>query len=312
MRLIGSLSEEKQAQLFTDYLLSHDIRAEVEQDDSQWSVWVKDEDKLSLARGCLEEFRADPAAPRFREAATQAVALRQEDERRRHTQAKQTVDVRRDLWSQPTARRAPLTMVLAIACVVVAMASNMGQNRRSQMVRALAFADPVQRISKRGEPPTTWGDIQSGQVWRLVTPIFIHYGLAHIAFNLIWLFSLGAMIEVRRSAAMLGLVVLAAAVAGNVGQALVTGPIFGGMSGVVYGLLGFIWVRMYLAPGDGLRVSRDYILIMMIWMVLGFIGVLDRAFDIRVANAAHLCGLMGGVLVAILLPVGRRRSANPA
>lgn len=150
MRLIGSLSEEKQAQLFTDYLLSHDIRAEVEQDDSQWSVWVKDEDKLSLARGCLEEFRADPAAPRFREAATQAVALRQEDERRRHTQAKQTVDVRRDLWSQPTARRAPLTMVLAIACVVVAMASNMGQNRRSQMVRALAFADPVQRISKRG------------------------------------------------------------------------------------------------------------------------------------------------------------------
>jgi len=313
MRHIGTLSNEKQAHLFSDYLLSQEIKTQVEEEDGTWMVWVRDEDRQEEARLELSAFQAHPADDKYRNGAAKAADLKRQAHRRQRELSHNTVDVRRDMWSQPTARKSPLTIVLAVACIAVAIFSSMGAYKHRPLMRSLSFADPIHELRPDAEQNRdAFRDIKQGQVWRLVTPIFLHYGLPHIAFNLILLFSLGGMIETRRSSAMLGLVVLASAIGGNVGQALVSGPYFGGMSGVVYGLLGFIWIRMHIAPGDGLRVSRDYIIIMMIWMILGFLGVLKTAFGADVANAAHLCGLVAGVLVAITLPTNRTKQRASA
>src|SRR5690606_35190828 len=74
-------------------------------------------------------------------------------------------------------------------------------------------------------------DVLRGQVWRLVTPIFLHFSLIHILFNMMWLYTLGGMIEYVRGSRKLLLQILLYAVAGNVLQLWWSGnPAFGGMS----------------------------------------------------------------------------------
>ena len=60
--------------------------------------------------------------------------------------------------------------------------------------------------------------ILHGEVWRLVTPIFMHGNILHIFFNMWWLSAFGTMIEVRRGTLRLAGLVLIAAIISNIGQ----------------------------------------------------------------------------------------------
>ena len=96
--------------------------------------------------------------------------------------------------------------------------------------------------------------------------------------------------------------VVASAIAGNLGQFRVgQSPLFGGMSGVVYGLFGFLWVRMRTAPADGLGVQQGTTFIMVLVLVLGFSGALDKAVG-SIANWAHLFGMLAGMATALVVP----------
>jgi GlpG protein len=92
-------------------------------------------------------------------------------------------------------------------------------------------------------------DSIGGQYWRLVTPAFLHFGWLHIVFNSLWLWELGGKVErVMGHMNMFGLFLVIATVS-NASQFAFGGPgLFGGMSGVVYGLLGFSWVAPLLQP----------------------------------------------------------------
>ena len=97
----------------------------------------------------------------------------------------------------------------------------------------------------------------SGEYWRLLTPIFLHFGWLHIVFNCLWLWELGALIELRLGTIVLLLLVLSSGIGSNYAQFLDSGPsLFGGMSGVVYALLGVCWVYNSLRPQGGLAVPR--------------------------------------------------------
>ncbi|PYK98399.1 MAG: hypothetical protein DME19_12705, partial [Verrucomicrobia bacterium] len=95
-------------------------------------------------------------------------------------------------------------------------------------------------------------EIRHGELWRLVTPIFLHGGLMHILFNMLCLSDFGTMIERRQNTRVLTALVLVIAALSNLGQYLWQGPDFGGMSGVVYGLIGYIWMRGKFDPNSSL------------------------------------------------------------
>ena len=100
-------------------------------------------------------------------------------------------------------------------------------------------------------------DIVKGQVWRAVTPIFLHFGIMHIVFNMMWLWQFGLVLETRfRSLRFLALV-LFVAIASNSAQAFFDGTNFGGMSGVNYGLFGFLLARSKLHPDPGFVLNRQ-------------------------------------------------------
>ena len=162
----------------------------------------------------------------------------------------------------------------------------LGPRRRS--LEALAITNSTLNAAKAGND---FHEVRQGQVWRLITPIFIHFGLLHILFNLWWLKDLGSMVEACQSKRQLLLLVVVIGIASNLGQYFWAGPGFGGMSGVVYGLLGYIWIRGKLDPGSGLFLNQVSLIIMLAWFFACLVGVIPH-----VANGTHVVGLVGGVL----------------
>ena len=156
-----------------------------------------------------------------------------------------------------------------------------GYGYKDETIRGLFITDFTGGVVDRTLP-----EIRHGELWRLLTPIFIHFGPVHILCNMLWLRDLGSMIEGRQSSWHLAALVLAFAACSNFAQFYVSGPAFGGMSGVVYGLLGYIWIRGKRDPGSGLYLHPSTVLMMIVWFFAcysGFIG--------RVANTAHAVGL---------------------
>jgi GlpG protein len=94
----------------------------------------------------------------------------------------------------------------------------------------------------------------------------------------------------------LGLV-LVSAVVSNIAQYLVTGPsIFGGMSGVVYALLGFIWTGNWVHPRWLEPVPPALLGFMLVWLFVGLTGALGFLGLGAIANGAHFGGLAIGVI----------------
>ncbi len=137
-------------------------------------------------------------------------------------------------------------------------------------------------------------EILHGQIWRLITPILIHLSILHIVFNMLWFKDLGYLIEHKFGRNYLLSFILASGAVSNLFQYCVSGPQFGGMSGVLYAMLGFVWVYKkihqdmeYFLPG------RD-IAIMIGWLLLCLTGFLGP-----IANTAHAGGLFIGMLFAL-------------
>lgn len=137
-----------------------------------------------------------------------------------------------------------------------------------------------------------------GHYWRLVTPIFLHFGWVHIVFNMLWLWELGRRIEVVMGSIHVLMVMVFVGIASNMYQTFST-PLanFGGMSGVIYGLLGYCGVFTLLAPHKDLRMPIAIYVLMLGSLLVGYSGIFD--FLAMMANTAHLTGLIFGILIAI-------------
>jgi GlpG protein len=142
--------------------------------------------------------------------------------------------------------------------------------------------------------------LPQGEYWRLITPIFLHFGVMHIVFNTLWLWDLGRRIELLQgSMRMLG-IVLVIGLGSNIAQFVYADVgIFGGMSGVIYGLLGYGWVWSSLMPQYSLHIPKAVIIFMLVWLVLCFAGFASLMGLGDVANAAHLGGLIMGMLMGL-------------
>ncbi|MCX6913145.1 MAG: rhomboid family intramembrane serine protease [Verrucomicrobia bacterium] len=285
MRLIGHLAEEKSAHIFADYLYVQKIESHLEFEKADgWGIWINDEDKLEEAASLLAAFQLNPAAPKYRAEARSASELRAEAEKDEAKYRKKLSD-RRNLFRPLTGYGfGPLTAVLIAISVVVFLLSGFGKD--PQPILGLFITDFTRFIPLGPSLP----EIQHGQVWRLITPIFIHFDPLHILFNMLWLRDLGSMIEGRQSSWTLAALVLVIAVCSDLVQYFVAGPVFGGMSGVVYGLLGYIWMRGKFDPGSGLFLNPTTVTMMIIWFFACFTPLIPH-----VANGAHAAGLIIGL-----------------
>jgi GlpG protein len=289
MRSIGILKNLSLAERFSDFLYTKGIHNDIEPaDEGTWEIWVHSEDQLEEAAGLLQVFLADPDDTVYTQAQRESQQKASADRKKQARSRTRYVDVR-TTWGRD--RRAGIgffTLIFIIISVVVGVLTKLGMSH--EVVRYLTIADFwIEGRDMYGTPG--FQNILEGQIWRVLTPIFLHFGLIHLLFNMLWLKDLGSMIENRQGTIKLVMLVVIIGVVSNIGQYLVTpSPIFGGMSGVVYGLLGYIWFRGKFDPSSGLYLHNFIVWMMGIWFFLclfGFVG--------NIANTAHAVGLVMGL-----------------
>jgi GlpG protein len=289
MRLIGKLDNEDQARTFSDYLTQLDMDNQIVlESDGTCEIWVISEDDVKHAEQLFSKFRASPGGQEYRDVSKKAKAKRKQQAKEEKEQVPY-IDVRTKVFSR--GGRTPmgnLTLFLIIVAVLVTLLSRFGDNYD---FLGKFFITDIKRTGNGIEWYRGLPEIASGQFWRLLTPIFIHFGEIHLLFNMMWLYDLGNMIEYRKGTWFLGLFIVITGIAGNLAQYMVSHPSFGGMSGVVYGLLGYAWMKSKYDPNSRIFLHKSTVTLMLFWFFFCFTGLAGN-----IANGAHAAGLIIGVI----------------
>ena len=202
-------------------------------------------------------------------------------------------------------RRTPVTMVSLLLCLLGTLIP--------MFYFPLVPWLTIQHVTLVSETQAVFSslpeDLAKGQVWRLITPIFLHFNEFHLIFNGLWLWEFGRRVEVVAGSRHLLMLMMAIGVISNVSQYAWEGPgILGGMSGVDAGLLGYLWIRNFMAPHPVLALPRGLVTIMLVLMLVQVSGVMSLFMEGSVANMAHGAGLaVGMVLGATAGWINRRR-----
>jgi GlpG protein len=296
MRQAGTLPGEQEAERFADYLLTLGITTRLEKQGDAWAVWIREEERVPQAKQELAAFTSNPADPRYAGAADKARSIRRETAEKEDQARKNVVELR-GRWSSPSGQQ-PLTFILIGISILVAVITRVGNEG----------AELQQRLSISSYAPGSDGrdpllpEVRQGEIWRLVTPIFMHFGVMHLVFNMWMLLRLGSQVEASRGHTKLAALVLTAAVFSNLSQYFWSGPSFGGMSGVLYALFGYSWMKSRFDPMANIYLSPDSVLFMIVWLFVCMTGQVGP-----IANAAHASGFIYGI-AAGYLPIAWHKS----
>jgi GlpG protein len=158
--------------------------------------------------------------------------------------------------------------------------------------------------------------IRSGEYWRLFTPCLLHGSIFHIAVNMMWLYVFGKQMERRLGIWKYLFFILFVGIVSNTAQYLMGGFPFVGFSGVVTGMLMFVFNRKLRAPREGYdlhsstaKVLIGFVLIMALVQAFSFaLQMMGQSpLNIGIANTAHVVGGIVGGLLAYIGPYASQR-----
>ncbi|MDX1588472.1 MAG: rhomboid family intramembrane serine protease [Oleiphilaceae bacterium] len=200
---------------------------------------------------------------------------------------------------QASPGQAPLTLGLVLLAALVAWVTGFGAS--DDLVTMLTLVNPLeypvntleQRLDALG------ATLSAGQFWRLLTPDILHFSVTHLVFNAVMLWYLGSQVEVLDGRGhALGLF-LFSSLAANLPQYLIGGPLFGGLSGVVYAVLGYVWISNQHRPR--FQFPPALMTVAVVWLMIGFTPLTQVLLGASMANAAHLGGLIAGLVYGALV-----------
>ncbi|MDE1248198.1 rhomboid family intramembrane serine protease GlpG [Vibrio aestuarianus] len=267
LRLI-TLNNPRMAQAFIDYMASRRIEIQMMPEGSgQFVLWLLDDQYQVETEAELTQFLQNPNNKKY-QAASWDVA----ETRNNHFQYRSP-----SMLAMVKAKAGPLTLGVMSVCLVIFTLQQFGL--ANEVFSALHF-------------PAVTG--QQWQIWRWFSHALLHFSVLHIVFNLLWWWQLGGDIEKKLGSFKLGQLFLLSAALSGAAQYWVEGANFGGLSGVVYALVGYLWMLDWRAPNVGLQMPKPLIGFMLVWLVLGFV----QPF-MAIANSAHLAGLVAGVALGL-------------
>lgn len=207
--------------------------------------------------------------------------------------AQKTRVVRNPTGSEPGFWRSPATYVLIglnVVAFLIEIAAGNGGFRTSQNSITVDFGVAAPFIAE-------------GELYRLVTNGFLHYGIAHILFNMFALFVIGQLLEPALGTGRFLALYFASLLAGSFGALLIDpNAITAGASGAIFGIFG---ATMVIARGRGMN------------QIAGQLGILLGlnlliTFTIPgISVGGHLGGLAGGVICAAAIVAGEKGRLGP-
>ncbi len=281
MRLLVSYPEKEKASKLSDYLTSENILNDLDDDDGSWSVWIQDEDMLELGKSILEDYEVNPLDPKFIKAKVKADEIKTKIEKENKKFNQKLKDGRTVFNRSRNFSSGPVVMFFIFVCVSIFFIQQTSED-------GFLYDLAISSSQDLGLTEVT----QKFQIWRLFTPAFMHNDIIHIFFNCYWLFILGSMIEDRMSSRFLLIFILGVAAFSNFAQYKLFGPQFYGFSGVNYAMFGFVWIMSRQDPLSGFFIPQSTVYLMLGFLALGVIGIFPR-----IANGAHVGGLMIGLAI---------------
>ena len=284
MREIGYINSRKLGERFISVLMADKIMAELREGDSnRLEIWVHEEKNITKSEKILKEFLKTPDSKKFIQTAIKGEEVRGEQKKEIKFLKKNRIDLKTQFY-RGGRLSARATIGLIIICVLLFFLENMGGSRQS--LNFLYYSDFFN---------SNFHEIKSGQIWRIFTPSLLHGGILHLLFNTLWLLELGGMIERDKGPVkFLGLVLLTSFLT-NTAQYLSSGPNFLGMSGVIYGLFGFAWMKTKFEYNSNYFLSPMTVGFLLTWFFLCIFGIFDR-----IANTSHGVGLCVGIICGFI------------
>ncbi|WP_235839782.1 rhomboid family intramembrane serine protease GlpG [Cognaticolwellia mytili] len=283
LRPLVSVQHHNIVLLFCDYIRTLEIKAQIITEGDDFVIYCS-QDKYDLARTEFKQFIEQPHHAKYQQAAWKNGNVTDVNSG--------SPALFSSFKEQFFAHAGLITLIIFGLCWLVFIASELGWAR--------AIFNQLQFY-----PQLTLEQIMRAP-HRLLGPALFHFSWLHIVFNTMWWWQLGGSIEKIFGKASLLKLFLATALASNVGQFMVDGPSFGGLSGVVYGLVGYVWWLGWLMPEKGLSLSKPIIGFMLFWLLLGYTSILP----FNIANTAHLLGLVSGCCLAYIKVLKEKKHAS--
>ncbi|WP_394129174.1 rhomboid family intramembrane serine protease GlpG [Shewanella maritima] len=268
---IGILPDPRIAQAFIDYLKGKGVTCQQQSELHGVKLFITQPADEQFVREEFQHFIQNPYAEKYRQASWDNGSSQ----------------IKFDygsgglgLLQQFITGAGPLTLVIFFVCTIVYAAMNLGFHDTVFNYLSFFSASPGSQLS---------------HIWRLFTPSLMHFSILHVTFNLLWWWYLGGKIENQIGTKPLLMLLLVGGTLPSVVQFMMTGPYFGGLSGVVYAVVGYTWLMGRRQPQSGIMLPDSYMAFMMIWLVLGFTDLLGMP----IANGAHMGGLVVGLTQAL-------------
>ncbi len=264
---VTEFTNQRMAQAFVDYMATKRITLQIEH-QQHYTLFLEDETKLAEVQAALQQFIRDPSHPRYLEASWHS-----------GSSGNKLSYPKSELWQNITDRAGPLTLgVMALTIISYLLLIFWGNDT---VFYWLSWPATQQ---------------QGYQIWRWVSHIFLQFSLLQIVFNLMWWWYLGGAIEKRLGSGKLFVITVISALLSGWMQAKFSGIWFGGLSGVVYALMGYSWLRGERDPASGIHLERGLIVFALLWLAAGYYGVLGTALS----NMSYLIGLVLGLVMAFV------------
>ncbi len=272
--------------LFSRWLNSQRVQHRISEENGVQVIWLEDLQAQSSVEAALARYLHDKD---FKAQLDSYSAQLTFSLRPAHT-----------LMPRPKPAQAPIIFVFICLAIVVALLTGFGEG--GPILRAMMIVDPIgldisSVSAKLNLLLVTLGELQ---LWRLISPDFLHFSEMHLVFNMLMFWFLGGQIESIQGKGRFLALFLTCSVVPNVAQYLETGPLFGGMSGVVYGLVGYCWFWCRVRPGE-LMFPPALMGVSVIWLAIGYTPLTEVLLIGSMANSAHLFGLLMGILYAYIV-----------
>lgn len=274
-----TFSEKRPALAFSDYLRSQDIPNHLEPSKDGFAIILERAEDRDRALAEAQAFVSQPDDAKYWQASWRSGAVQKE------AVYKDVAAGHEPWWRVWWQRGGWVTRAVAVICVLIYIAELIGGDA---VIKTLGYAEGISMVALQGE----W--------WRLVTPAFLHFSIMHIVFNLLWWWELGGLVEKEQSSWRLLALTAVIILVSNAAQFLSYGSGFGGLSAVVYGLLGYLWLYPFADPNATFRLRPGIVIFMLGWLALGYTGIFDAIFG-PISNNGHLAGLLVGCGLALLL-----------
>lgn len=188
--------------------------------------------------------------------------------------------------------RSPVTIAIMIAIVIVFVAETLSG---IPLFGVGSHPDSIRTLARLGA--ITPDVLESGELWRLVTAMFLHIGLLHLFLNLWALFQLGSVFEAMFGSLRFTITYFISGVIASLASVLFTNSISAGASGAIFGILGALIVSIRRSPlWRNQAWTRGLIQQLIGWAFLNILIGFTPGID----NAAHIGGFVAGLALGLL------------